>query len=193
MASRRFALASPLPKRGPSPSVSAFRSSPLDSGSLVSYPITSSPFGSSPDLSSSCVGSSPSPDLFEPFVYTTAMDSDFRKIDAEGAQHYSQSLPSTPPHDLNTWVVFRGKVPGLYECLYVPSSSIKPSVRSFFFSEGAAMQTQGFSDAFQRVYPDRTSAEAAWNLYCADGTYPDYGKSPWVVYNGRRPGVFDKV
>ena len=57
----------------------------------------------------------------------------------------------------------------------------------------AAIATGGFSDAFQRMYPDRDSAEAAWIAFMRDSTYPDYGKSPWVVYHGRRLGVIEKV
>jgi hypothetical protein len=55
------------------------------------------------------------------------------------------------------------------------------------------MQTQGFSDPFQRVYPNFESAESAWNAYIRDKIYPDYGKSPWVVFLGNKPGVFTKV
>ncbi|KAF9782643.1 hypothetical protein BJ322DRAFT_1110520 [Thelephora terrestris] len=55
------------------------------------------------------------------------------------------------------------------------------------------MQTQGFSDPFQRIYPNFESAESAWNAYIRDKIYPDYGKSPWVVFLGNKPGVFTKV
>lgn len=57
----------------------------------------------------------------------------------------------------------------------------------------AATQTQGYSDAFQRVFPDRDSAITAWMAYTEEGIYPDYGKGPWVVYLGRKPGIFIKV
>lgn len=56
-----------------------------------------------------------------------------------------------------------------------------------------ALQTQGFTDAFQRIYPDRVSAEAAWVDYYQDGIYPDYGRSPWVIFLGRKCGVFKRV
>jgi len=55
------------------------------------------------------------------------------------------------------------------------------------------MQTQGHSDAFQRVFPDFDTAKAAWLAYVEDQVYPDYGKGPWVVFLGRRPGVFTRV
>ena len=55
------------------------------------------------------------------------------------------------------------------------------------------MQTQGFSDGFQRVYPDHELAEAAWNAYTRNGIYPDYGKSPWVVFLGQKPGLIERV
>ena len=57
----------------------------------------------------------------------------------------------------------------------------------------AAMQTQGYSDNFQRVYPSRESAEAAWRAFQQTGTFPDYGKGPWVVYIGNKPGLAIKV
>jgi hypothetical protein len=61
------------------------------------------------------------------------------------------------------------------------------------YSLSAAMQTTGFSDAFQRCYPDRESARAAWTAFTIHGIYPDYGKGPWVVFLGRKPGVFVRV
>ena len=61
------------------------------------------------------------------------------------------------------------------------------------FSEFAAMQTQGFSDGFQRVFPDCDSAEEAWSAFIQDGTYPDYSRGPWVVYLGNRLGVISKI
>ena len=60
-------------------------------------------------------------------------------------------------------------------------------------SELASIQTIGQRDGFQRCYPDRASAEAAYDLFQSDGTYPDYGKAPWVVFLGRRVGVMQKV
>ena len=55
------------------------------------------------------------------------------------------------------------------------------------------MQTQGYSEGFQKTFLTRNSAETAWIAYTQDRTYPDYGKGPWVVFLGRKPGVFTKV
>ena len=60
-------------------------------------------------------------------------------------------------------------------------------------SLSAAMQTVGQKDGFQRCYPDRASAEAAYDLFEEQGIYPDYGKSPWVVFHGRKTGVVSKM
>jgi hypothetical protein len=63
------------------------------------------------------------------------MDDDLRRIDlAAEAEHYScghplhppnnrlpsDSPPPTPPQDEKTWVVFRGKIPGIYNNWCVP-------------------------------------------------------------------------
>ena len=55
------------------------------------------------------------------------------------------------------------------------------------------MQTQNFSGAFQCTYPDRASATAAWEAYQQDGIFPGYSKGPWVVFLGRKLGVFERV
>lgn len=55
------------------------------------------------------------------------------------------------------------------------------------------MQTQGFSNPFQRVYPDFESAEDAWNDFTRAKIYPGYGKAPWVVYLGQTTGIFTNV
>ena len=60
-------------------------------------------------------------------------------------------------------------------------------------SDLAAFQTQGFSDGFQKAFPDHGSAEDAWSAFIRDGTYPDYGRAPWVVFIGRNPGVFSRM
>lgn len=112
-----------------SPSLSAIRSSPLATGSLPSYPVTSSPFTSSPILS--CTQRGSSPEFFDNFEYNEGMDADFRRIDLELAEaersRHNCSPPSlndgisssdSPPifaGDEKTWVVFRGKIPGIYE------------------------------------------------------------------------------
>jgi hypothetical protein len=57
----------------------------------------------------------------------------------------------------------------------------------------ATLESQCFSDGFQRAYPNPEAAEAVWLAFMRDGTFPDYGRSPWVVYFGRRPGVFTRV
>ena len=140
----------------PSPSPAGRSSSPLSSGSLVSYPVTTISFQSSPDLSHSDPESHDSPDYLEPFEYTSDMECDFRRIDAEAAQlgsddpflssntELNSSLPppsqagpqspartdSPPPSGIDsppltlrrkqkTWVVFQGREPGVYDCMYV--------------------------------------------------------------------------
>ena len=55
------------------------------------------------------------------------------------------------------------------------------------------VQTVGQKDGFQRCYPDRASAEAAFSLFENEKVYPDYGKAPWVVYLGHRIGVITKM
>ena len=118
------------------------------------------------------------------------MDSDFQRIDVEGEQHQmtlSQSSSLTPlqrEREQRTWVVFCGKIPGIYESLYISSFVSSLSTHSCDSSLGVALQTQGFSDGFQHVYPDHELAEAAWNACTRDGIYPDYSKSPWVVFLG---------
>ena len=57
----------------------------------------------------------------------------------------------------------------------------------------ATTQTIGQEDGYQRVYPDRASAEAAFNRFENEGIYPDYGKAPWVVFLGRNVGVLTKM
>lgn len=208
MASRSHTPVSPSPQRSSafSPALSAIRSFSLSSSSLGSYPITSSPFSSSPILPSTQPKSSPSPDFFEDFTYSQDMDDDLRRIDQEVAETYQQinhpnraqnsgvNLALALPRDRKTWVVFRGKVPGIYEYRYVSPLSAGPRTRSHDCpSELAAFQTQGFSDAFQRLFPDRDSAEIAWSRFVRDGTYPDYGRGPWIVFLGRKPGVFSKM
>ena len=180
------------------------RSSPLASGTLRLYPVTASPFNSSPAFSFTQTSSrcTPSLDLFDDFTYSEDMDEDFRRIDSASdaiiAAESSQVNASPPQNsgvfpDLSrnrkTWVVFRGKTPGVYDYWWGFSSSAKWSMCSLGrFSESAAMQTQGFSDAFQRCFPTRDAAELAWSAFNRDGTYPDYGRSPWVVYLGHTGG-----
>ena len=60
-------------------------------------------------------------------------------------------------------------------------------------SHSAAVQAQGFSDGFWRSYSNQASAQTAWTAYTRDGIFPDYGRGPWIVVLGRKPGVFEKV
>lgn len=147
MATQKRALASPTSPspfrmRTQSPALSAVRSSPLSSGSLASYPVTASPFGSSPFESSlelsSIDGGPHSPDLFEPLEYTPDLGADFQRMDREAAAITDEHMgtppssatqvlvPDTPPptllQDQKTWVVFIGKVPGVYDSLCVTLS-----------------------------------------------------------------------
>ena len=212
MSSKRQQVAAPPPQTPPtpSPSLSAVRPSPLSTGSLASYPITASPFSNSPALSSTERASSASPDLFEDFVYSEDMDTDFRRIDMETDTQSSQdgrespslsdgvsdpdSTPPTTVQGSKTWVVFRGGVAGIYEDRHAPPSNSGLLARSrSYFRIAAALETQGFSGAFQRSFPDLDSARAAWDAFTRDGTYPNYGKGPWVVFLGRKPGIFIRV
>ena len=179
MANQKRVLSSPtspmpLRPRNSSPSPPAARSSsPLSSGSLISYPVTTASFQSSPDLPDSDNDSQGSPDYLDPFKYTSDMECDFRRIDAEAAQleddgplpssntEFDGSLPppsqadpplpthddsSPPPRDdlpppthvdpplerlrckQKTWVVFRGKEPGIYDSMYgFHSTSTRPA------------------------------------------------------------------
>ena len=110
------------------PSLSEVQSSPLSAGSFVSFPATSSPLQPSQDFAF-VKERARSPDLFEPFVYTPDMEVDFRRIDMQASQEFvennMQSSPPTTPvavsaqttttRNQKTWVVFLGKVPGLYD------------------------------------------------------------------------------
>jgi hypothetical protein len=120
---------SPSPQRMRllSPALPEMPSSPLPPSSL---PAISSP----PQSSSNRVfikERPSSPDLFEPFVYNTGMDVDLRRIDIQASQELAEDndIPSSPPappvtvsvplptttaQDKKAWVVFVGKVPGLY-------------------------------------------------------------------------------
>ena len=113
------------------PTLSEVQSSPPPAGSLVSFPVSSSPLQPSPKFAF-VKERAHSPDLFEPFVYTPDMEVDFRRIDAQASQEFvednnmppsspptspvtvSAELPTTTAQDPKTWVVFLGKVPGLY-------------------------------------------------------------------------------
>ena len=221
MANQKRTLSPPTP---PTPlrarmhmhSLSTIQSSPLSSGSLISYPVTTASFESSPYLSQSD-DSLGSPDYLDPFEYTTEMDADFQRINAKatGSQleygsssssaeyhadsppppTHTESPPLTPHRKQKTWVVFQGREPGVYDCVYIFFTRNQADMLAHvgFFRVLASFQTQGFSDNFQRTYSDRETADAAWCAYMRDGTLPDYGRPPWVVYIGRRVGVMERV
>lgn len=113
------------------PALSAVQSSPLPTSSPISFPATSSPLQSSLNLAF-VKERADSPDLFEPFEYTPDMEVDFRRIDLQASQELvedndiqssppispvevSAPLPTTTAQDQKKWVVFLGKVPGLYD------------------------------------------------------------------------------
>ena len=109
-----------------SPSLSAIRPSPLLSGTSLSCTVTSSPLTSSPTLSNG--RESASPDLLDDLKFSEDLDDDFRRIDRQAAEfeqiHTSPPMrriphtPTPPPtlvRDRKTWVVFRGKTPGIYD------------------------------------------------------------------------------
>ena len=141
MAVRNYTPSSPSPHPlTPSPTLSAVQPSPLATRSFGSYPFTSSPFDSSQAFSVTQARSSPSPDFFDDFIYSQDMDDDFRRIDSDAAiiieaenaragrrspvQHNGLHVSRlTLPRDRRTWVVFRGKIPGIYDYRYVPPFS----------------------------------------------------------------------
>ena len=117
-----------------SPSLSAIRSSPLFSGTLTPLPATPSTlpftFSSSPSFSfTQAAASSPEPDLFEDFTYSDNMAEDFHRIDmqaaaiirSEGDDIGTPDGGEIPSRDKKTWVVFDGRVPGIYEHMYFSS------------------------------------------------------------------------
>lgn len=122
-------LSLPLPSQRfrPPSSLSTVGSSPPTVGTLDSYPITTPPFSSSPLLSSASAQTrlSASPDLFDDLTYSEAMEDDLRRIDSETAsvESYRASSPQYNEGRLpafrgeeRAWVVFNGKVPGIYDC-----------------------------------------------------------------------------
>jgi hypothetical protein len=73
--------------------------------------------------------------------------------------------------------------------LFTPSHNIHAFTR--FSSATTFAQVDGFSGAFVRSYTDQASAKGAWKTYSQHGIFPDYGKGPWVVFLGRKLGVFE--
>ena len=121
MASKKPSAFSPSPKPSRSAAPPAVRPSTLRSGSIFGPQTTPPPSNSSPALASP--QRPPSPDYFDDFEYTQEMDEDFRRIDlAAGAaliqgvhQPFSQnSSHSQSSSSQRVWVVFRGRVPGIY-------------------------------------------------------------------------------
>ena len=130
---------SPSPSSLPSPALSGARSFFPSSGTLGSYPVTTASFTSSPEFLDTHL-SSESPNLFEDLEYSSDMDDDFLRIDQQAAMaHDTHSspfssrnevlVPSTPPPmEDKTWVVFCGRLPGVYDTAYVYPSTRVPSV-----------------------------------------------------------------
>ena len=163
-------------------------------------------FSSSPPFSfTQAATSSPEPDLFEDFTYSDDMAKDFHRIDAEATAIIgsgvngigtpdNSEVPQTHSSDKKTWVVFNGRIPGIYDNMYFFFVRCKSFLCSPGYSSlGAAAQSQSFPDGFQKAFPNREQAMDAWIAFMSDGTYPGYGKRPWVVYVGRRTGVFLRV
>lgn len=73
-------------------------------------------------LSSAPRESAASPDYFDDFQYSSDMEDDFRRIDREVADQLGEQADqvawfapaSEDARQSKTWVVFKGKVPGLY-------------------------------------------------------------------------------
>ena len=54
----------------------------------------------------------------------------------------------------------------------------------------ATSQTDGFPHAFMLALDDPAAADAVYKDFQSSGTIPAHGRGPWVVFIGRRPGVF---
>ena len=130
---------SPSPSSLPSPALSSVHSFLPSSGTLGSYPVTTASFTSSPEFLDTHL-SLESPDLFDDLEYSSEMDDDLHRIDQQAAMiHDTRSsplssrnevlVPSTPPpREDKTWVVFCGRLPGVYDNAYVHPSTTVPSV-----------------------------------------------------------------
>ena len=57
-------------------------------------------------------------------------------------------------------------------------------------SAEATDQTDGFPHAFMLAFDDPAAADTAYERFQEDGTIPAHGRGPWVVFIGRRRGVF---
>ena len=54
----------------------------------------------------------------------------------------------------------------------------------------ATSQTNGFPHGFMLAFDDPATADTAHKEFQISGTIPTHGRGPWVVFIGRRPGVF---
>ena len=57
-------------------------------------------------------------------------------------------------------------------------------------STDATSQTDGFPFGLMLAFDDPAVADRAYEEFQEDGTTPDHGRGPWVVFIGRTPGVF---
>ena len=103
----------------------------------------------------------------------------------------SGTANAVSPGSAKRWVVFRGRVPGVYHTASVilfyshlcrPTESIP--------SDSARAQTDGIPHSISLSYTKATQAERDYKRFKTDGTLPPFGSGPWVVYVGRSTGVF---
>ena len=64
------------------------------------------------------------------------------------------------------------------------------SMPTTLHSVDATEQTEGFPNSFKLAFEDAAQAHHAWNQFIEDGTIPAHGRGPWVVFVGRKQGVF---
>lgn len=64
-----------------------------------------------------------------------------------------------------------------------------PALTNLFSGE-ATEQTEGFHGAFKLTFEDSEEADNAFDKFLENGTIPDHGRGPWVIFVGRRRGVF---
>ena len=60
-------------------------------------------------------------------------------------------------------------------------------------SVDAIEQTEGFANGFKLAFEDPVQAHDAYNQFIKDGIIPPHGKGPWVVFAGRRQGIFTSL
>ena len=149
---------------------------------------------------------------FDRLSINTEFDAALRQTEAEYFPQNTSETPASPPTSspstessliLSTsgepvplpvgrcWVVFRGHLPGIYRTLYVFHTSCPHFlVLTSLSSAGATEQTDGFPDAFMLAFEDPAQANDAFNRFLEHGIIPARGRGPWVVFVGRRQGVF---